>query len=72
MITPERGGLSSEGTGQLDDQGNRATEETGNDRPAAPVSECNCPARTCQPEDNVGRFCWRTGYPIYARDFAHE
>ena len=31
--------------------------------------ECGCPARTCQPQNNIGRFCWRSGCPIYARDF---
>lgn len=36
----------------------------------SPGIECGCPARTCQPKINVGRFCWRTGCPIYARDFA--
>lgn len=34
--------------------------------------ECDCPAKTCQPQNNVGHFCWRTGCPIYKRDFAHE
>jgi hypothetical protein len=33
------------------------------------VPECNCPERTCQPENNIGRFCWRSGCPIYASDF---
>lgn len=32
--------------------------------------ECDCPAGTCQPQSNIGRYCWRTGCPIYARDFA--
>lgn len=36
--------------------------------PAVPI-ECGCPAKTCQPEKHIGRFCWRTGCPIYARDF---
>lgn len=36
---------------------------------AAVPTECNCAARTCHPKDNVGRFCWRSGCPIYARDF---
>lgn len=39
---PERGGLSYEGTSQPNDRGNRATEETDSDRPAAPVSEERC------------------------------
>lgn len=38
-------------------------------QPSAAPTECHCPERTCQPQDNIGRFCWRTGCPIYARDF---
>jgi len=34
----ERGGPSSEGAARADDRGDRATGETGDDRPAAPVS----------------------------------
>lgn len=41
---------------------------SGNPGESRPL-ECNCPERTCQPEDNVGRFCWRTGCPIYPEDF---
>lgn len=32
-------------------------------------AECDCPARTCQPESNVGRYCWRSGFDIRASDF---
>lgn len=39
--TSEKGGPSYEGASQPDDRGNRATGETGNDRPAAPVLECS-------------------------------
>lgn len=35
---------------------------------AAPT-ECGCPAQTCQPEKNIGRFCWRSGFSIFASDF---
>jgi hypothetical protein len=45
---------------------NRAQE---GDEPSAAPFECNCPERTCQPENNIGRFCWRSGCPIYASDF---
>jgi hypothetical protein len=41
----KRGGLSFEGATRTDDRGDRATEETGNDRPAAPISPAVCP--TC-------------------------
>lgn len=32
-------------------------------------AECNCPERTCQPENNVGKVCWRSGFDIRASDF---
>lgn len=31
--------------------------------------ECNCPARTCQPANNIGKVCWRSGFDIRASDF---
>lgn len=46
----------------------KRTEVVNPPESAAPT-ECDCPAKTCQPQSNVGYFCWRTGCPIYARDF---
>jgi hypothetical protein len=35
------GGLSYEGASRTDVRGHQATEETGNDRPAAPINKCS-------------------------------
>lgn len=33
-------------------------------RKAVDMFECNCPEKTCQPKQNEGRYCWRSGEPI--------
>lgn len=38
-------------------------------QPSAAPIECDCAVRVCRPESNVGRYCWRSGWPIFARDF---
>lgn len=63
LNTPQR-----DGTGAVPGRKAMGTEAQATQPSAAPT-ECNCPARTCQPEGNIGRFCWRSGCPIYARDF---
>ncbi len=64
LNTPHR-----DGTGAVPGGNSMGTEAQAT-RPFAAPTECGCPARTCQPEKNIDRFCWRTGCPIYAKDFA--
>ena len=33
-------------------------------------AECDCPEKTCQPKQNEGRYCWRSGLPIPAGYFS--
>lgn len=37
--------------------------------PPAFSIECKCEPFTCRPEQNVDRYCWRSGCPIFAKDF---
>lgn len=64
LNTPQR-----DGTGAVPGDESTGTEAQATQPFAAPT-ECNCPERACDPGDNVGHYCWRTGCPIYARDFA--
>jgi len=64
LNTPQR-----DGTGAVPGREAMGTEAQATQPFAAPT-ECDCPERTCQPQNNIGKFCWRSGCPIYTRDFA--
>lgn len=35
-------------------------------------TECDCPAKTCKPEQNEGRVCWRSGCGIPVGYFSEQ
>lgn len=37
-------------------------------QPSAAPTECNCAAKTCMPQNNVGHYCWRSGITIRVED----
>ena len=39
-------------------------------QPSVAPAECQCPSRTCQPQTNEGRYCWRSGCRIPMGYFA--
>jgi hypothetical protein len=67
---PEVGHLNMphcDGTGAVP-QGMEAQATQPSAAPAFAL-ECNCAPFTCRPQNNIDRFCWRSGCPIFASDF---
>ena len=71
----EAGNLANTAPRQSDSHDARRGEtELSCESEARPVTltaryQCACPTGKCQPEKNVGSYCWRSGFSILASDF---
>lgn len=63
--------LQRDGTGAVPGGNSKGTQAQATQPSAAPT-QCNCAPKTCNPEQNEGARCWRSGFRIPVGYFSQQ